>query len=118
VKLICSTKTRKILYYSKQANLPTKCRKINPFDKINTKKNVLWCQKKFHPTESKFCIVVDSFKVLLLLFLSPSYTTPYINTFSKVNEVSFKIMGGHGNFAFNLIVRVSVELGYVFLSFR
>jgi hypothetical protein len=42
----------------------------------------------------------------------------YINTFSKVNEVSFKTMGGHGNFAFNLIVKVSVELGYVFLSLR
>jgi hypothetical protein len=54
--------------------------------------------------------------MLLLLFLSPPYM--YINTFSKVNEVSFKTMGGHGNFAFNLIVKVSVELGYVFLSLR
>jgi hypothetical protein len=27
-------------------------------------------------------------------------------------------MGGHGNFAFNLVVKLSVELGYVFLSLR
>jgi hypothetical protein len=27
-------------------------------------------------------------------------------------------MGGHGNFAFNLIVKLSVELGYVFLILR
>jgi hypothetical protein len=26
----------------------------------------------------------------------------------------FGIMGGHGNFAFNLVVNLSVELGYVF----
>jgi hypothetical protein len=30
----------------------------------------------------------------------------------------FGIMGGHGNFAFNLIVKLSVELGYVFPSLR
>jgi hypothetical protein len=30
----------------------------------------------------------------------------------------FGIMGGHGKFAFNLVVKLSVELGYVFLSFR
>jgi hypothetical protein len=28
----------------------------------------------------------------------------------------FDIMGGHENFAFNLIIKLSVELGYVFLS--
>jgi hypothetical protein len=28
----------------------------------------------------------------------------------------FGIMRGHGNFAFNLVVMLSVELGYVFLS--
>jgi hypothetical protein len=27
-------------------------------------------------------------------------------------------MGGHGNFVFNLVVKLSVELGYVFLSLR
>jgi hypothetical protein len=26
----------------------------------------------------------------------------------------FDIMGGHGNFAFNLVVKLSVEFGYVF----
>jgi hypothetical protein len=26
----------------------------------------------------------------------------------------FSIVGGHGNFAFNLVVKLSVELGYVF----
>jgi hypothetical protein len=30
----------------------------------------------------------------------------------------FGIMGGHGNFVFNWIVKLSVELGYVFQSFR
>jgi hypothetical protein len=30
----------------------------------------------------------------------------------------FDIMGGHGNFAFNLVVKLSVELGHVFLSFE
>jgi hypothetical protein len=30
----------------------------------------------------------------------------------------FVITGGHGNFAFNLIVILSVELGYAFLSLR
>jgi hypothetical protein len=28
----------------------------------------------------------------------------------------FGIMGGHGNFAFNLVEKLSVKLGYVFLS--
>jgi hypothetical protein len=28
------------------------------------------------------------------------------------------MMGGHGTFAFNLVVNLSVELGYVFLSLR
>jgi hypothetical protein len=27
-------------------------------------------------------------------------------------------MGGHGNFAFNLVVKLSVELGYVFSKFE
>jgi hypothetical protein len=30
----------------------------------------------------------------------------------------FGIMRGHGNFAFNLVVKLSVELDYVFLSLR
>jgi hypothetical protein len=30
----------------------------------------------------------------------------------------FGIMGDHGNFAFNLVVKLSLELGYVFLSLR
>jgi hypothetical protein len=30
----------------------------------------------------------------------------------------FGIMEGHGNFAFNLVVKLSVELDYVFLSLR
>jgi hypothetical protein len=35
-----------------------------------------------------------------------------------MNLDCFDIMGGHGNFAFNLIVKLFVELGYVFLSLR
>jgi hypothetical protein len=31
---------------------------------------------------------------------------------------NFSIMEGHGNIAFNLVVKPSVELGYVFLSLR
>jgi hypothetical protein len=30
----------------------------------------------------------------------------------------FGIMGGHGNFTFNLVVKRSAELGYIFLSLR
>jgi hypothetical protein len=30
----------------------------------------------------------------------------------------FGLMGGHGNFAFNLVVKLSVGLGHVFLSLR
>jgi hypothetical protein len=30
----------------------------------------------------------------------------------------FSIMGDHGNFPFNLVVNLPVELGYVFLSLR
>jgi hypothetical protein len=30
----------------------------------------------------------------------------------------FGIMGGHGNFAFNLVVKLSVELGYIFSKFE
>jgi hypothetical protein len=37
---------------------------------------------------------------------------------SKMHSRCFGIMGGHGNFAFNLEVKLSVELGYVFLSLR
>jgi hypothetical protein len=37
---------------------------------------------------------------------------------SKMHSCCFGIMGGHGNFAFNLVVKLSVELGYVFLIFR
>ncbi|CAH1366484.1 unnamed protein product [Tenebrio molitor] len=34
---------------------------------------------------------------------------------SKMHSPCFGIMGGHGNFAFNLVVKLFVELGYVFL---
>jgi hypothetical protein len=37
---------------------------------------------------------------------------------SEIHSRCFGIMGGHGNFAFNLVVKVSVEVGYVFLSLR
>jgi hypothetical protein len=37
---------------------------------------------------------------------------------SKMHSRCFGIMGGHGNFAFNLVVKLSVELGYVFLILR
>jgi hypothetical protein len=33
----------------------------------------------------------------------------------KMHSRCSGIMGGHGNFAFNLLVMLSVELGYVFL---
>jgi hypothetical protein len=36
----------------------------------------------------------------------------------KRHSRCFDIMKGHGNFAFNLVVKLSVELGYVFLSLR
>jgi hypothetical protein len=37
---------------------------------------------------------------------------------SKMYSRCFGIMGGYGNFAFNLVVKLSVELGYVFLNLR
>jgi hypothetical protein len=36
----------------------------------------------------------------------------------KMHSRCFGIMGGHGDFAFNLVVKLSVELGYVSLSLR
>jgi hypothetical protein len=33
----------------------------------------------------------------------------------KMHSHCFGIMGGRGNFAFNLVVKLSVELGYIFL---
>jgi hypothetical protein len=36
----------------------------------------------------------------------------------KMHSRYFCTMGGHGNFAFNLVVKLCVELGYVFLSLR
>jgi hypothetical protein len=36
----------------------------------------------------------------------------------KIHEPCFGIMGCHGNFAFNLVVKLSVELGYVFIEFE
>jgi hypothetical protein len=37
---------------------------------------------------------------------------------SNMHSRCFVIMEGHGNFAFNLVVKLSVELGYIFLSLR
>jgi hypothetical protein len=36
----------------------------------------------------------------------------------KIHSRCFGMMGGHGNFAFNLVVKLSGQLGYVFLSLR
>jgi hypothetical protein len=36
---------------------------------------------------------------------------------SEIHSRCFGIMG-HGNIAYNLVVKVSVEVGYVFLSLR
>jgi hypothetical protein len=33
-----------------------------------------------------------------------------------MHSCCFGIMGAHGNFAFNLVVKLFVELGYIFLS--
>jgi hypothetical protein len=35
-----------------------------------------------------------------------------------IHVVLAYLMGGHGNFVFNLVVKLSVELGCVFLNFR
>jgi hypothetical protein len=45
-----------------------------------------------------------------------NYPLPLI--IPKMHSRCFGIMGGHGNFAFNLVEKLSVELGYVFLSLR
>jgi hypothetical protein len=36
----------------------------------------------------------------------------------KMHSRCFDIMGGHGYFSFNLVVKLSVELGYVFVNLR
>jgi hypothetical protein len=36
----------------------------------------------------------------------------------KMHSHCFARLRGHGNFAFHLVVKLSVELGYVFLSLR
>jgi hypothetical protein len=36
----------------------------------------------------------------------------------KIHARCFGIMGGHGKFAFNMVVKLSVELDYVVLSLR
>jgi hypothetical protein len=43
----------------------------------------------------------------------------FLHSLGKMHSRCFGIMGGHGNLAFtNLVVRLSVELGYVFLSLK
>jgi hypothetical protein len=37
---------------------------------------------------------------------------------NKMHSRCFGIMGGHGNFAFDLVVKLFVEIGYVFLNLR
>jgi hypothetical protein len=38
--------------------------------------------------------------------------------FVKMHSRCFVIKANHGNFAFNLVEKLSIELGYVFLSLR
>jgi hypothetical protein len=38
--------------------------------------------------------------------------------YCKMHSRCFGIMEGHENFVFNLVVKLSVELGYSFLSLR
>jgi hypothetical protein len=42
---------------------------------------------------------------------------PTMHTVTKMHSRCFGIIGVHGNFAFNLVVKLSVELGYVFSKF-
>jgi hypothetical protein len=50
-------------------------------------------------------------------FLLPFITKErYQNSILKLR--CFDIMGGHGKFAFNLVVKLSVQLSYVFLNLR
>jgi hypothetical protein len=45
-------------------------------------------------------------------------TKDKIKSKPKMHSRCFGIMGGHRNLAFNLVVKLSVDLGYVFLSLR
>jgi hypothetical protein len=44
--------------------------------------------------------------------------TVYSKSECKIHSRCFGIMGSHRNFGFNLVIKVSVELGYVFLSLK
>jgi hypothetical protein len=50
-------------------------------------------------------------KILIILKYTPSIVLRL-----KCIQIVFGIMEGHGNFAFNLIVKLSVELGYIFIK--
>jgi hypothetical protein len=73
---------------------------------------------------NKFSFTIDDTVLMDRLLLKKDgvhnllYFMQIINTKFKMDSCCFVIMGGHGNFAFNLVVKLSVELGYVFLSFR
>jgi hypothetical protein len=54
---------------------------------------------------------------ILLLKISIKSSSYVQHTVGKYARY-FGIMGGHGDFPFNLLVKMSVELGYVFLSLR
>jgi hypothetical protein len=42
----------------------------------------------------------------------------FLKLISKMHSCCFSIMGSHENFEFHLVVKLSVDLGYTFLSLR
>jgi hypothetical protein len=42
----------------------------------------------------------------------------FLKLISKMHSCCFSIMGSHENFEFHLVVKLSVDLGYIFLSLR
>jgi hypothetical protein len=65
------------------------------------------------------CLFFFSFHLVFRTRIFFIYVMTNDSTFiCKLQSRCFAIMRDHGNFAFNLVVKLSVELGYVFLSLR
>jgi hypothetical protein len=51
-------------------------------------------------------------------YFSLSFSVDHVLQAIKIHSRCFGIMRSHGNFAFNLVVKLFVELDYVFLSLK
>jgi hypothetical protein len=97
---------------------PERQSNINTEDEENCREQL--CQQK----NALNCLLLifnkqmgmNRIRVRRIYILIKTGKTEKKKSLSKVYLRCFGIMGGHGNLAFNLVVKLSVELGYVFLS--